>query len=184
MVVPLRVFVAVPVPDEVRHRIVASLDAVVDTIPGRVVRPGNWHVTLRFLGEIDDLGYDMLVSRLAETDLGRKFRLRWAGLGAFPHPERATVLWMGLDQGEDALSTLAKTVDTAIDRRVSAGGPPVQPHLTLSRLWPIEDVSALVATTAPFAIPMEVDRVTLYQSRLGSSGAAYQVLEEFPLTTG
>ncbi|MEK7252683.1 MAG: RNA 2',3'-cyclic phosphodiesterase [Actinomycetota bacterium] len=185
MVVPLRVFVAVPVPDEVRHRIVASLDAVVDTIPGRVVRPGNWHVTLRFLGEIDDLGYDMLVSRLAETDLGRKFRLRWAGLGAFPHPERATVLWMGLDQGEDALSTLAKTVDTAIDR---AGFPPedrpFNPHLTLSRLRPIEDVSALVATTAPFAIPMEVDRVTLYQSLLGSSGAAYQVLEEFPLTTG
>ncbi len=48
MVVALRVFVAVPVPDEVRYRIIASLDAVVDTIPGKVVRPGNWHVTLRF----------------------------------------------------------------------------------------------------------------------------------------
>lgn len=178
----MRVFAAVPVPDEVRHRIVATLDAAVDTIPGRVVRPGNWHVTLRFLGEIDDVSHDLLLSRLAETDLGRRFRLRWAGLGAFPRATRATVLWMGLDRGEETLSALAATVDVAIDR---AGFPaedrPFNPHLTLSRLRPAEDVSALVTSTPPFAIPMEVDRVTVYQSRLGSGGAAYRVLEEFPL---
>ena len=173
---------AVPVPDEVRHRIVAALDAALDVIPGRVVRAGNWHVTLRFLGEIDEVSYDMLLSRLAETDLGRHFRLRWSGLGVFPRATRATVLWMGLDRGEAALSALALAVDAAVDR---AGFPPedrpFNPHLTLSRLRPAEDVSALVALVPPFRIPMEVDRVTVYQSRLGSGGAAYRVLEEFPL---
>jgi len=183
VVAPVRVFVAVPVPDEVRHRIVAMLDAAVDVIPGRVVRPGNWHVTLRFLGDIEDVSYELLVSRLAETDLGGRFRLRWAGLGAFPRAARATVLWIGLDRGEEALSALAATVDVAVDRAGFAPEDrPFNPHLTLSRLRPVEDVSALVTSTAPFAIPMEVDRVTVYQSRLGSGGAAYRVLEEFPLT--
>jgi len=174
--------VAVPVPDEVRHRIVAVLGAAVDHVPGRVVRPGNWHITLRFLGEIGELEYDLLVSRLAEAELGERFRLRWGGLGAFPRAERATVLWIGPDRGETALSALAEAVDAAVDR---AGFPPedrpFNPHLTLSRLRPVEDVSVLVGGTAPFGITMEVDRVTVYQSRLGSGGAAYRILEEIPL---
>lgn len=173
---------AVPVPDEVRHRMVAALGDAVDHIPGKVVRPGNWHVTLRFLGEIEQVAYEVLVARLSEVDLGRRFHLRWGGLGAFPRPGRATVLWIGPDQGEDALSVLADDVDAAIDQ---AGFPPedrpFNPHLTLSRLRPAEDVTALVEATAPFRIPMEVDRVTVYQSRLGGGGAAYRVLEEIPL---
>jgi 2'-5' RNA ligase len=42
-------------------------------------------------------------------------------------------------------------------------------------------VSTLVEKTPPFGITMEVDRVTVYQSRLGSGGAAYRILEEIPL---
>ena len=182
MVDAVRVFVAVPVPDEVRHRIVAALGAVVDHIPGKVVRPGNWHITLRFLGEIGDVAYDLMVSRLAEAELGGRFRLRWGGLGAFPRADRATVLWIGPDRGEAALEDLAAAVDAAVDRAGFAPEDrPFNPHLTLSRLRPAEDVSDLVAGTAPFGITMEVDRVTVYQSRLGSGGAAYRVLEEIPL---
>ncbi len=182
MVERVRIFVAVPVPDEVRHRIVAVLGAAVDHIPGKVVRPGNWHITLRFLGEIEEVAYELLVARLAEADLGAKFRLRWGGLGAFPRADRATVLWIGPDRGGEALGALAVAVDAAVDR---AGFPPedrpFNPHLTLSRLRPAEDVAALVGATAPFGITMEVDRVTVYQSRLGSGGAAYRIREEIPL---
>lgn len=178
----MRIFVAVPVPDEVRHRIVAVLGEAVDRIPGKVVRPGNWHVTLRFLGEIDEVAYERLIGCLAEAELGERFRLRWGGLGAFPRAERASVLWIGPDRGGEALAELAVAVDAAVDR---AGFPaedrPFHPHLTLSRLRPVEDVSRLVSETAPFGVSMEVDRVTVYQSRLGSGGAAYRVCEEIPL---
>lgn len=173
---------AVPVPDEVRHRLVAALGAAVDVIPGKVVRPGNWHVTLRFLGEIEETAYELLVGRLAEAELGERFRLRWGGLGAFPRAQRATVLWIGPDRGQEALAELAAAVDGAVDR---AGFPaedrPFNPHLTLSRIRPAADVSTLVGATPPFGITMTVDRVTVYQSRLGSGGAAYRILEEIPL---
>lgn len=178
----MRVFVAVPVPDEVRHRIVAVLDGAVAHIPGKVVRPGNWHVTLRFLGEIEEAGYERLLAAMSEADLGTRFHLRWGGLGAFPRPGRATVLWIGPDRGEGSLATLASRVGEAVDRAgFGVEDRPFNPHLTLSRLRPAEDVTALVASAAPLGVAMEVDRVTIYQSRLGSGGAAYRVLEEFPL---
>jgi 2'-5' RNA ligase len=176
------VFVAVPVPDEVRHRLVAALGAAVEVIPGKVVRPGNWHITLRFLGEIEEVACELLVARLDEAELGESFRLQWGGLGAFPRSPRATVLWIGPDRGLEALTALAAAVDGAVDR---AGFPPEErpfnPHLTLSRIRPAADVSTLVEKTPPFGITMEVDRVTVYQSRLGSGGAAYRILEEIPL---
>lgn len=179
----MRVFLAVPVPDEVRHRLVAALGAVADDLPGKVVRPGNWHVTLRFLGEIPEPVCDLVMASLDGADLGRRFRVRWGGLGAFPKPSRANVVWIGPDQGGDALVALAARVSGVLE---GAGIPsedrPFNAHLTLSRVRPAVDVAALVGGAPPLAVGMEVDRVTLYQSRLGSGGAAYRILEEFPLS--
>lgn len=178
----LRVFVAVPVPDEVRHRLVAALDAMVGDIPGKVVRPGNWHVTLRFLGEIPEDHCERLVAALDQADLGKRFRLRWGGLGAFPRPERANVLWIGPDRGLARLEALAAAVREAVDDAgLGIEDRPFNPHLTLSRIRPGEDLSGLVNSCSPFHVTMPVDRVTVYQSRLGSGGAAYRVLEEIEL---
>ncbi len=173
---------AVPVPDEVRHRLVAALDATVADIPGKVVRPGNWHITLRFLGEIPEHDCDRLVAALDQADLGERFRLRWAGLGAFPRPERANVLWIGPDRGLDRLNSLAEKVrDTVDGAGLGVEDRPFNPHLTLSRIRPAEDLAALVTTCPAFGVTMAVDRVTVYQSRLVSGGAAYRVVEEIKL---
>ena len=178
----MRVFVAVPVPDQVRHRLVAALDASVGDIPGKVVRPGNWHITLRFLGEIPEHHCDRLVAALDQADLGERFRLRWAGLGAFPRPERANVLWIGPDRGLLRLAALAAAVrETVDDAGLGVEDRPFNPHLTLSRIRPAEDISPLVMSCPAFGVTMLVNKVTVYQSRLGSGGAAYRVVEEIEL---
>ena len=131
MVVPLRVFIAVPVPDEVRHRIVASLDTVRGHDSRTSGSSGQLARHLALSRRIDDLGYDMHSATARRDRSGGKLNPRRAGLGAFRIRSGATVLWMGLDQGEDALSTLAKTVDTAIDRaEFSPESRPFNPHLT------------------------------------------------------
>lgn len=177
-----RVFVAAGVDDDTRHGIAQLLTERAPHLPGKVVPPANWHVTLRFLGEIDDPTFDRLIAALATADLGSRFPVRWAGLGAFPRPAKATVLWVGLDRGEELLAGLAERVDDAID---AAGLPgedrPFNPHLTLSRIRPPEDVSTLVATVPPLQVTMGVDRVAVYQSRLGAGAPTYRILEEFPL---
>ncbi|MCJ7726677.1 MAG: RNA 2',3'-cyclic phosphodiesterase [Acidimicrobiia bacterium] len=177
-----RLFVAVPLTDEARHALSATiLQAAPHGLPGRAVRPPNWHLTLRFLGDAGSVGKDRISAALDQADLGPAFSMVWGGLGAFPRPQRATVLWVGADRGGDDLERLAGTVEAAAQE---AGFPieerPFQPHLTLSRIRPHQDVGPLLATDRP-GVPMEVGRIVLYRSHLGRGGARYEEIEEFPL---
>jgi len=177
-----RVFVAVPLDEETRHRLAHLVRTRVVVMPGRPVPPDNWHLTLRFLGEVDEVGLDRLRAAFDEADLGAAFGLRWGPLSAFPRASRAAVLWIGIDGEVTALHALSERVDAALE---VAGHPPedrpFSPHLTISRMRPEEDVRAVIGDGAPLGVSMRVDRVAMYESRLGRGGAKYAVLEEYPL---
>jgi 2'-5' RNA ligase len=179
-----RVFVGIELSADTRQALAARLHAVVDgTIPGRVVPPANWHVTLRFLGEVGEVEYDRLLAELSAADLGGPFAVVFDGLGTFPRSKRATVLWVGVSTGEEALNRLADRSWSAID---VVGFPredrPFHPHLTLSRLRPPEDVSRLISGAAPLRVPTRVDAVTVFRSHLSQGGARYEVLDRIRLT--
>ncbi len=177
-----RLFLAVPLTDDARHRIAHLLDERLPRgIPGRSVRPGNWHVTLRFFGDVDHLRHDRIAAALDQADLGSAFVVRWDRLGAFPRPQRATVLWLGVDRGDTELCVLAAAVEGALE---AAGEPPedrpFRAHLTLSRIRPFQDVRAVIEAAGAVAVAMPVGRVVLYRSHLGAGGARYEEIEEFP----
>jgi RNA 2',3'-cyclic 3'-phosphodiesterase len=179
-----RLFVAMPVDDDTRHAMAALLaERVPRGLPGRVVAPENWHVTLRFVGWADDRTQDLITAALDGADLGARFRVGWGGLGAFPGPRRARVLWVGIDEGAAKAVALAGRVEEALE---TAGLPPADrpfhPHLTVSRLRPTQDVTPIVESVAPLGVTTAVDRVTLFESHLGRGGARYEMVEEFPLT--
>lgn len=178
-----RLFVAVPLTDDARHALRRVIeDRAPDGLPGRTVPPRNWHLTARFLGDVGRVEAERLLGSLDQADLGEPFTIRWGGLGAFPRPARATVLWIGVDRGADDLTSLVGEVDAAV---VGAGFPsedrPFRPHLTLSRIRPQQDVRSLLEASDPAGLSMPVDRVVLYRSHLGSGGARYEPVEEFPL---
>ena len=179
----LRLFVAAPLTDDARHRIAHLLRAASPRpLPGRPVPPENWHVTLRFLGSVDEVGRDRLLAGLDAAVLGERFDVEWGGLGAFPRPARATVLWVGADRGDGPLRLLAERVEDAV---VGAGfdpeDRPFRSHLTLSRIRPHQDVTPIVDRLEPLGVRMPVDRVVVYRSHLGRGGARYEEIEEFPL---
>jgi 2'-5' RNA ligase len=182
-VVVIRAFVAVAPDDEVRHRMAHLLmEHSGRGLPGRVVPPENWHITVRFLGEIDDLQRDKVAAALDGADLGPAFAVRWGRLGAFPRPRRANVLWVGLDEGGEAMERLAAQAEGALE---TAGFPsedrPFRAHLTLSRIRPHQDVAHLVEAVPALGVPMTVDRIVLVRSHLGRGGARYEEIESFPL---
>lgn len=148
-----------------------------DGIPGRPVPPESWHLTLRFLGDVDDVAADRLVAALDEARLGASFRIVIAGAGAFPNARRATVLWAGVRE-EERLGELAAAVEEAA---AGAGFPaserPFAAHLTLARVRPPADVRSLVARPlGPVVVP--VTEVILYESHPGSR---YAAVDRFPL---
>lgn len=135
-------FAAVLLPPEVVAAIVERL-ATID-VPGRRVPSANWHITLRYAGRVEQSGYERWLAAMDTGGRGGRIRIRLGGLGAFPRPGRATVVWLGVE-GE-GLGELAGQVDEAAE---DAGlGPeerPFRPHLTLARVRPPADVRHLLA---------------------------------------
>lgn len=179
-----RIFVAVDLADEVRYGLAAHLvHAVGDNgVPGSTPPPANWHITLRFLGKVDQLGYETLTARLDTAELGPSFELSFAGLGAFPRPGRATVLWLGVGDGSDDLIDVAGAVEEAVvDAGFMPEERPFHPHLTLSRIRPPQDVRGLVENVPAFPLRQTVRRVTIFESVLGRGPATYVPLDTVPL---
>ena len=175
----MRLFLAVTLTDEARAAIRAALPS---GVPGRAVPPDSWHLTLRFLGETTPERAAPLADELRSADLGSRFEIELGGLGAFPRASRAAVLWVGIGAGRERLEALAATVEQAARR---AGFPaeerPFSAHLTVGRIRPPENVTALLPRWTAPPISMPVDEVVLYRSHLGGGPARYEALERFPL---
>lgn len=170
---PGRAFVALVPPPEI---LAAADDRLAGmTIPGRRVPTRNWHVTLRFVGRVDETTYDRWVWSLSRIDFP-SIRLRLTGMGAFPRASKATVLWVGL--GSDRLDRLAAAVEEAT---VAAGLPPEErpfrAHMTLSRIRPPQDVRALLETSRAMEMGWEVNRFHV----MAAVGSTYQIFDSFPL---
>ena len=186
----MRLFVAIAPPTAVLD----GLDALAG--PFRAGRPDlrwtsreAWHVTLAFLGQVDEAATARLLPRLERAAARhQQVRLAFAGAGAFPAATRANVLWSGLSGDRRALAQLAESVAAGASR---AGAPPpdkgrrFQPHLTLARCRMPADVTGLVAALDGYqGQPWTADRVHLVRSRLGATEhPRYTSLANWPLRT-
>jgi 2'-5' RNA ligase len=173
-----RLFVAVPLTEEARGRIAAGIPP----LPGRLVPPQNWHFTLRFLGNTDARSRDALIATLRAAQLGKRFSIRFDGLGAFPRVKRARIIWLGVTDGAQHLIALAETVESAARRSgFAAEERPFKPHLTLTRVEPPRAVSDILSSQPPLAVTMPVTEVALVRSSLGAGPAKYDLVERFSL---
>ncbi len=177
-----RLFVGVPIPEEVREGLDAHLRATFGgKMPGKAVPPRNWHLTLRFLGDADAERHRKIVEGLRRVDAAA-FDLEFAGLGAFPRPARASVLWVGVGKGGDELSAIAATVDReALAAGFAAEEQEFAPHLTISRVSPPADLRAEIAQAPPFDGRMRVESIVLFRSHMGAGPPRYEEMEVFPL---
>jgi RNA 2',3'-cyclic 3'-phosphodiesterase len=173
-----RVFVAAPVPPDVRFALAERLAEM--PIPGRVGPPENWHVTLRFLDVIDRVTYERFLSELEKLKQEYSFPIALDGFGAFPKPRKATVFWAGIGRGTREISLLNELAEEA----AWAAGlipeeRPFHPHLTLSRIRPPADVRELVEEELDLG--WRCDRVVVYRSHLGRGPARYEPLDSVNL---
>ncbi|HEY0152142.1 MAG TPA: RNA 2',3'-cyclic phosphodiesterase [Longimicrobium sp.] len=178
-----RLFLGVPLSESLREALGEHLRrALPGGIPGRPVVPANWHLTLRFLGDTDAEQHRRLVEALEKAPLGPRFSMVLGGLGAFPRPRRAGVLWVGVDEGAAELKRVAALAeDAARQAGFPAEKKPFSPHLTISRLNPPRDVEPVVAAAPAFGGRMEVEGVVLFRSHLGSGPPRYEPLRTFAL---
>ena len=189
----MRLFVAVDLSVDARQatakeqqRIAAALGAAKSSL--KWVRPEHAHLTLVFLGEVEDARVPALVDVIRADIALPPFDMVMEGEGVFPPRGAPRALWIGVTQGAGALTD----VQREIAQRVRALGialedRPFQPHLTLAR-WRDgrpSDRERVLSVQARGAIARSlVDHATLYQSRLSSAGPRYTVLAHANLTGG
>ncbi len=185
-----RLFAALSLPEHVRQRVaraIAHLQA--RGYRAKWVDPDGSHLTVRFFGSLDRDAVPHLVAALEESVRGlAPFVLQVHGAGAFPHPERPRVLWLGVTGQVRSLLELVERVEAhAGSFAETSESRPYHPHITLARLRPEEAIGLRgvardldrLGNLPPLAFPVE--RLTLYRSELFRSGPRYTVVEEFPL---
>jgi 2'-5' RNA ligase len=177
----MRLFVGLDLPWELRQRL-AGLGG---GIPGaRWVPEANFHLTLRFIGEVAAFEAEEIDHALAALR-ARPFALTLAGMGTFIKGGRDTQIWAGIARNP-ALDRLHSKVEQAVQR---AGMAPERrrfiPHVTLARLdnaVPAK-VAAFVQTHNLFrAEDIAVERFCLFSSRLGKEASVYTAEVAYPLT--
>ena len=178
-----RLFVAITPPDAAVHALAARLHAAFSErpVPGSPVDPGRWHITLRFLGEVGEVGRDRVLAALDEADLGPPRRVALGGLGAFPQPDRANVLWVGVDDTPDLRDLVGRVEDACAVAGLEAEERPFIGHLTISRMRPAVDVWPWLEADADLEVTWMMDAVTLLASHRRAGGLVYETVERFPL---
>jgi RNA 2',3'-cyclic 3'-phosphodiesterase len=172
----MRLFVSVdPPPDAVAHlaAAVATLAVSRANTEGhstRLTRPEQWHVTLAFIGEVEEAKVDAAATALSRVT-PVELVVRFAGGGTFGRGPSA-ILWAGITGDIDGLRRLADDVRRQMRRaHVHFDHKPFKPHLTLSRPGTRVERADLVAdveTLAGYAGPAwPVTAVHLVRSELG-----------------
>lgn len=177
----MRLFIAIELPDEIKRH----LGGMRTGIPGsRWVPLEQIHLTLAFLGEVDDATLDLLTGALA-TIKTPAFNLCFSGTGCFPGRRRPRVLWVGLEP-EPLLNSLASLVREAVLAcNIPQADRPFSPHITLARLkFPAShEVEAFLDQTPKQVLPTVcVREFTLFQSILTSQGALHTPVKTFRLS--
>lgn len=180
---PLRLFVAVDVPDPVRDAVVGAIAPWRERFPrGRWVPSENWHVTLKFLGSTWPRLLDWVMDSVEVVARGAlPLDSRLEGIGAFPSPRRARVLWAGLEDRDGKLGAIAEALDEALSREFKPENRPFTAHLTVARFEPPVELGDEVTATEVRSEAFLVDRLVLYRSHLRRPAPVYEAVGEFPL---
>lgn len=179
---PLRLFVAVEIPEAVKDAVEEAFLSWREEFPKvRWAPRENWHVTLKFLGRTWPRLADLVPLQVeaAARDV-ESFRTRVTGVGGFPSPTKARVLWAGLDDEDGRASVLAARIEGLLDD-FPAEKRPFHPHLTVARSDPPVKLPPEFAETPLVTEEWEVDHVVLFRSHLRRPAPLYEPLASFPL---
>jgi 2'-5' RNA ligase len=180
---PLRLFVAVELPEDVRALVEHGVAPVRERYPeGRWVPVANQHVTVKFLGTTWPRLLRPVTRAVEEVAVRHDpVSTRVATLGAFPSPRRARVLWVGLEDPQERLRRIAADLDDALARDFPPEKRAFTPHLTVARFDPPvaleQEIGALGVESRPFVI----DALTLFRSHLRRPSPVYEPLARFHL---
>lgn len=184
----MRTFIAVGISREARQKIAQIQDDFKREDPDvKWVEPENLHLTLKFLGEVDEA---KIAGVIEKTRLGvsenSRFKVHLLEIGTFPNLKFPRVVWIGVSEGKEELKDLSKRIEENLfhlgfpkeNREFSA-------HLTIGRVRSPKKKEKLVKKIEELGKSdigeFAVDKVLVMESQLSPKGPTYRVIEEVNL---
>ncbi len=178
----VRCFVAIEIPQSIQKSLQHMQTCLNPEIrKASWTKFGNFHLTLKFLGDVHAPaveGVGKVMQSLAAVQ--SSFSIEFGKIGAFPNLSRPRVLWVGVKHGAPTVSRLASVVNLELRHLGFAIDKRFHPHLTVARLRapmnlkPLRDMLQRYDTID--GALMNVNEMTLMQSRLHPNGAVYTPL--------
>ncbi len=176
----MRTFIAIEIPDEIKKEMITVQEQLKKAgVDASWTRAEGMHMTLKFLGEVPETKITEIISNLqtAAEGIGR-FRIEVKGVGTFPNPKNARVVWIGLAGDIEKLTRLQVAVENAmVLLGMAREERKFTPHLTLGRIRNIRSRDRWIKTLEEIkdiSLPgFEVTSVSLMQSELKPAGAVY-----------
>jgi len=185
----MRLFIAIDAPGTVRSALrgirtelaASGADVKWDT-------PDKYHCTLLFLGDVADSALEEVIGLTARAVQGcRQFEAGYRGIGFFPVPDRARVVWVGMhDDGSSRRlhEILAATLKVYCSNEERQGS--FHPHVTLGRVRSPRQLRRLITIAESITFdhpPVAVREITIIKSDLRPAGSVYTALRSIPLSS-
>jgi 2'-5' RNA ligase len=185
----MRLFVGIELSDTIKALLTSLIDSVKPSAPSaKWVRPENAHLTLVFLGWVDDEKVPLIEDRLRAAAKGhRSFTLTLKGAGGFGTQKRPRVLWVGVEGETDQAAALHASLEAEL---TPLGFEPekreFKMHLTLARSKTPKGDPALAKAIEKLRTPtlgeIRVEDIVLFRSELSPKGTRYSVVSRAALS--
>lgn len=180
----MRLFVALEIPEAVRHALADLMTKLRATAPGaRWVRAEGMHLTLKFIGHVPQEKLEPIREALGAIRLEAPVAIFFRGLGFFPSERRPRVFWAGMEATANLVELAAGLEARLEPLGIAREQRPFKPHLTLARFPEPRPAPKLL--DAVRSLPstefgeMRTSELHLFESRLKPTGAEYTVLAAF-----
>lgn len=176
----MRLFVGLALPQSLKDRLAPLMIG----LPGaRWVPPENLHLTLRFVGEVDERETALLDEALSTIERA-PFELQVSGCGIFAQRRGPEAVWIGVASTPPLVDLQAAVERAAVRAGLAPEEKRFRPHITLARLKdaPQPRLQAFVAGHNLFKESVAIEGFSLFSSKLGSGDPIYIEEAAYPLT--
>ena len=172
----MRIFIAIEMPEKIKERLREIQEEFKDS--GKITFAKDFHLTLRFLGEISEMKLERIKNRLNGLSF-KEFKLNLNEFGVFPSRDFIRILWVGVSP-ERKVKELQVRVDERL-RDMFGVGQDFRGHVTLGRVKFIKDKKEFLDKFDKLKIKEEfnVENIKLFESVLGEKGYEHKVLEVY-----
>ncbi len=174
----MRAFLGIPISEEIKPKIL-EIQRKFSKFDIKFVEPENLHFNIKFFKEIKDEEVKKLKQILEEiSEKFEPFEIVIKGLGVFPNKNYIRVIWLGVKDGYDIITSLAETIQDSIEVLGFLKEEKFIPHLTLGRVKTgrnKNELRILIEELEDIEIgKMKVDAIVLFKSKLTPKGPIYE----------